>query len=667
MRKIALSFLTACSVMIGDPESGPGDGGGGGSGGGNTDEPNPDPIFAEQHPRVYMDRNAERLRAALTASQASAVRFSDMVDRWMNGSDIWGFQIHYAALLGYLTNDASYCERAVSEIDTYVAAEEALITSGQRPTLALDSYLEVGPHVADITLTYDWCAGFVSAAQRDRWLALADQAVWNVWNYQEATWGGVAYPWSGWSINNPSNNYYYSFLRATMLLGLVAHGEHPRAQEWLTFFRDEKIGAELVPTFEADLIGGGSREGTGYGTAMAKLFELYDLWEGSTGESLARLTDHTRASMLYMMHAIVPTRDRVAPIGDHARDSTAALFDYHRNYLQVLAYTFRNDPIAARAKWLLENSSVPQMAQQFNFVYDFLYEQPNMTEMPVDDLGLGYYAEGAGTVFVRSSWDTDATWLNVIAGPYTESHAHQDQGSLMVYKGEWLAYDPNIDSSSGLVQGTDAHNLVRIAGATMSSPSAGKVTRLVEGDGYFVVGADVTGAYGDGGAVSKSEREVVYLMPDVIVVYDRMDTTAAQTWQLASPMAPTISGARASISGAHHQLTIDRILPAATGNVVALPSTNGDFHGGYRLEWAAGSGAQTHLNVLSIDGAAAQITPMHAGDLEGVAIVLADGRTASVQFSRSGGATIVNLAGTQATVSETVAELSEQVRQPAPQ
>jgi len=63
--------------------------------------------------------------------------------------------------------------------------------------------------------------------------------------------------------------------------------------------------------------------------------------------------------MLAMLHQLVPTRDRVAPTGDLSRDSTAALFDYHRNYLQELIQAFPTDSLAQRAKSQLMASSVP--------------------------------------------------------------------------------------------------------------------------------------------------------------------------------------------------------------------------------------------------------------------------------------------------------------------
>ena len=151
-----------------------------------------------------------------------------------------------------------------------------LINSNQRATVAYDSYLEVGPTIGNVAMVYDWCRSAMTDAQRARWRAYANQAVWNVWNHQSARWGATSSAWTGWSVDNPSNNYYYSFLQATMLLGLATHGENAQAQDWIHKFRTEKIQGQLVPTFTRDLQGGGSREGTGYGTALMNLWQLYD-------------------------------------------------------------------------------------------------------------------------------------------------------------------------------------------------------------------------------------------------------------------------------------------------------------------------------------------------------------------------------------------------------
>jgi hypothetical protein len=50
-----------------------------------------------------------------------------------------------------------------------------------------------------------------------------------------------------------------------------------------------------------------------------------------------------------------------------------------------------------------------------------------------------YHAAGAGVLFARSNWNTDAAWFSFVAGKYDQSHAHQDQGAFTFFKRDWLA------------------------------------------------------------------------------------------------------------------------------------------------------------------------------------------------------------------------------------
>jgi hypothetical protein len=626
----------------------------------DPDEEPADPVFEDAHPRIYLVRNRDRLVSGMGSEAAN--RFRSIVDAQLAGADFWDYRQWFTALVGQLTGDATYCASAVAEIDAFVAAEEASIDAGQRPTVAFDSYLEVGPRIGDVALVYDWCFETTTPDQRSRWLAYAAQTVWNVWHHDDAAWGGVAHPWSGWSVDNPSNNYYYSFLTATMLFGLAAHHEHPDAEGWLWFFRDTKIGDQLVPTFESDLVGGGSREGTGYGVAMRNLWQIYTLWHGSTGEDLSLLTDHARASLLQMLHAIVPTRDRVAPIGDHARDSTAALFDYHRDYIQGLSRIYAGDPIAARARGLLAVSSVPEMDQAFMAVHDFLDASTEPVQ-PMADLGRAFHAPGNGVLYARSSWDTDATWVNLIAGPYTESHAHRDQGSFMIYKGEWLAHDANVHSNSGIRQEETLHNLVRLtSGGTTIQQRSGTVstlTALAAGDGWLHAAADLTPAYDDHSSVIRVERELVFVEPDCVVVFDRVSTTSGtqQIWQLNSPVAPSTSGTRTTITGVHHTLWVERVVPSSATTSVHSWASEGEFSGGYRHETSVAGGTNQFLHVLWLDNAVGTVTRSDAGGRIGVTIT--GSRTVTVRFSPDGIDGSLDLDGTLITLGPTVSVLPE--------
>ncbi len=622
---------------------------------GTPEDPVPpasEPVFPTAHPRIYLTPNRTRLNAALAAATPAATRFKSKVDSWIQGEDIWGFQAWNGALLGQLSGEAKYCTKAVSVVESQVVAAEAQIAASQAPEVAHDSYLQVGEMLGDLALVYDWCFDQTSSGQRTRWINYANQAISNVWNPTTAKWGSKVIPWSGWSVNNPSNNYYYSFLRATMLVGLATRGENPQADAWLTQFRVTKILGQLIPTFNKDLVGGASREGTGYGVAMRRLYELYSFWKETTGENLAVKTPHSRASMLAFIHQIVPTLDKVAPTGDHARDASAALFDYHRDYLQELMALFPTDRLASRAKALLAASSVKMMSSAFMVAYDFLNDNADIKPTPLDGLDTTYHAIGIGELYARSGWDTGATWVNLIAGPYTESHAHQDQGSIMIYKGAWLAYDSNINSRSGLSQATTSHSLVRIdSGGAPVRQIANTISTMValhKGAGYVYASADLTPSYNHDAAVQKVNRELLFLEPNVVIVFDRVNTASGttQTWQLASPVSPAISGNQATFTNAGHSLAVTRIAPSAGAMSIYNFASDAGFTGGFRLDERVAGGENQYLHVMSVDGAVSSAQSTGTAAQPGVIVNLANGKQATVAFNRDTAGATLTMNGT---------------------
>src|SRR5215510_428778 len=55
------------------------------SGGADVDDEGADvlPTYPTQHPRIYIEKNRDRLKAALAAGTPAATRFRDTVDRWV--------------------------------------------------------------------------------------------------------------------------------------------------------------------------------------------------------------------------------------------------------------------------------------------------------------------------------------------------------------------------------------------------------------------------------------------------------------------------------------------------------------------------------------------------------------------------------------------------------
>lgn len=635
---IAISTLFACSGGSGDSDAGipPG----------SIPPPVGPSIPPLGSPRILVSNSntLAKYRTLLNTKSATAVRFKNMVDAQLGGADYYGFSPWYAALMGQITGTASYCTYAVEQTEAFVASEEVLIKANQRAVVAGDSYLEVGPFIGNLALVYDWCRDSMTTDQRTRWATYANQAVWNVWHPQEAQWGNTVYKWPGWSIDNPVNNYYYSFLEATMLLGLATVGENTQAQTWLNQFRTVKIDTQLVPTFNRDLVGGGSREGTGYGTAMKNLWRLYDWWEQSTGEKIANRTPHTLASMAHLMHSIVPTLDKLTPTGDHARDSTAAMFDYHRDYLQVLMRLYPNERLSGTAKSLLAQSSVPAMQNLFMLYSDFLYDQSDIAVKPLTDLSTVYFGSGTGQFSMRSDWTKNAAYANFICGPYTESHAHRDQGSFTFYKGNWLAYDANINSRSGIAQDEALHNLVRIeqngSVITQNGVAPCQMRALADTPLYSYGLADITPVYGGKSQVVQMQREFVFIKPSTLIVFDRAQSAGANTsrvWTLNLPVRPTVSGDTMHVANDSSTLDITRLAPTGLSTqVVNWSTTVPDMLAGFRVDVADSAGNSSQfLHVLSADGAASQVVRSDVTGHIGAAITLADRRRVVMHFNTS--------------------------------
>jgi hypothetical protein len=617
--------------------------------------------ISQTHPRVYL--NAEiitGLKKQISASSPAAQRFQEMVDSAViGGRNVYGFRGAHAALLYQLIGTDTYAEKAIEIVEQQVAEAESKINAGQRPSVSGDQYLHAGRAIGDLACVYDWCHDRLTPDQKRRWLAYASQTVWNLWHHKEAQWGGKPHPWAGWSVNNPGNNYYYSFLTATLWLGLAAWDEDPRANEFLTFFREEKIGKELVPYFQQRLQGGGSREGTGYGVAHRSVFEILGVWKASTGEDLVRQLQHPADSVLYMIHSTVPTMDYINPVGDHARDRTGKLFDYHRSYM-LRAQTLVNDPrIRETAQSWLNDCSVPRMAHGFMFADDFLCYRPELSQRPLSDLNTAYHAEGVGHILLRSSWNRDAVWAALQCGVFDESHAHQDQGAFVIYKDGWLAPDQNVYTHSGIHQATDHHNLVRFAKAgktcKMFRPTQCKLVAFESNDDFSYLAMDLSPAFvwnyqwkREKEPLIEWTRQFLFVQPGCFIVFDRTrtDPEVETSWILNLPQKPAVDGNRATVSNDKASLTVQSLLPeTCKTQIVDWTSLNSEadqarrfYTGGWRVDRVPSirKPEQVFLHLLHVDDAVRGVEQKSAAGTHGVEISLSDGSVVSVQFNQNG-------------------------------
>ena len=534
-------------------------------------------------------------------NSAAYTRFKSWVDNAVAGSPGYAFAASEAAMMYQLSPETKYCTLAVNMTERQVADAEAAIAAGRNPEVAGDSYLEVGPMIADLSMTLHACSAFISGAQRTRWSAYAEQAVWNVWNYNSARWGTRSAPWTGWSVDNPGNNYHYSFLEATMYWALATGNT-----TWMGELRNRRLPA--LQAYFARLPGGGSSEGTGYGTAQMRLFSLYHLWRDATGVDLANSNTHATDSIYYWINATVPTMDRFAPIGDQSRNSIPELYDYHRRLVLEARQTANGESAQNAATWWLSNIKMKnssgvllpgtQMNSGFNFRYDLL---PSGT-VATPPANLIYHATGTGHLFARTGWDSAAMWVAIVAGPYNESHAHQDQGSFTLFSGDWLAVNANIWSHSGINQGTDVHNLVRfvrngtVARQCESTTRSSTMTVTPGTGGAFTAAANLTPAFCDSTAVTSWQRNFTFGSRR-LTVRDTFAMTAGTTatFQVNTPVLPTLVNSREATAG---RLRV-RVLEPANATINPNFSTGKYVEDGARYRIDVTGGTTGYLIELS--------------------------------------------------------------------
>lgn len=514
-------------------------------------------------------------------------RFMGYVDDAVAGDPEYAFCATDAVTAYLLDGDVAYANLAVAMVEDQVATAEAAIALGNRPRIAGDSYLEVGPMLTDLALTYHHCNSLLTTEQKARWAGYARQTCYNVWHPATAAWGGEPATWTGWSIDDPGNNYHYSFISATMYWALASNDT-----ALLNFLTNNKLPA--LEAYMDALVGGGSLEGTGYGLAHRSMFMFYQCWKDNGRGDLANENGHLDGTIRFWIHGTMPTRDLYQPIGDLSRIAWPSLFDYHRE-LVLKARRLTLDPaVDSAASWWLNNISVTQMTQPFQYRHDLIPPGSNTTTPPTE---LTYYAEGTGNLFCRTGWGTSDAYAHIIAGPYNQSHAHQNQGAFTFFKGGFLAVTNNIYSSSGITQSVVSQNVLRFnTGATLIPQTNG--TSVME----VISRNDATGETHAtmnikpciaSPAVTAWDREFHFVDGELTI----HDTYACQagttaTFMLNTPEEPSVVGNVITAGNLRVTVTTPASPTIAIVDMTTqtAPDDNSTFTDGWRIDISGGTG-----------------------------------------------------------------------------
>lgn len=375
---------------------------------------------------------------------------SDAWSRWVAqvGDDGGRAQDH--ALISQATGEREHCETAIRKAQWIVDSD----------TVAGNQYLAAGRMFSGVFQTLAWCD--VPNEQASAW------AAWGRGHLGE-TDGSVGHRgakiwWRNrWSRNNPANNYYHSFIVATTVYAMATNDE-----EWLAWLRDDRL--PRMYNYYSRSPEGGSREGTGYGESHREVFRIAKMWRDYDGTEILP-QEFIDNSIRYWTHAIAPGHRRLAPIGDQTR-AKGKIDGYHCDILDNALQIAQDPDAIALGRWQL--AKLPCFGSSV-FRRLILRDYPE-TPQPAD-IPLVYFAEGAGVLFARDSWDENATFTFFTAGKRDEAHQHDDQGAFAVWAdGRWQTIGDSIWTRNGIAQSVDFQNVVRFPSARNIRGRSGSLT-----------------------------------------------------------------------------------------------------------------------------------------------------------------------------------------------
>jgi len=484
-------------------------------------------------------------------------------------------------------------------------------------------------------LTVDWIYPSLTAQDKAtirtvflRWIAQDIHESYNRPTPPGVTFDPQVYANLRWALNN----YAAAHMRNIGLMSMALDdADDPGGQ--LRGFLSNAIGAWLYKTdrlLRTDAAGGLSPEGFEYGpqslgyTAQLLLAlrtagqDDPARWQGFTGVQLSAnpFWAGVVPCFLNSLSPVPQTRDYRGPLYDVAwyGDGEHEIAPDAIETLGPLAVYDRltSNPSRAQAIRWIETHMAPGGAaaladrvgrtdQFFHAILYFLAFDPTAGPLvdPRPTTPSTVFAPGTGRLLARTAWSDDATWFDFSLGWQEIDHQDGDGLSFELYrKGEFLTkrrigygygYESS-DNANSLGIENDAPDHLD-AGRTMLWQRGSQWLDGTAGDPTFVaLSTDARFVHASGDAtnlynsqhenisdVKHASRSIVWLKPDIVVVYDRATTGKANRFKrfwLSTPMQATVSGRRATVTTAKGQaLVVSSLLPAGA-TVEAQPWPN---------------------------------------------------------------------------------------------
>ncbi len=337
-------------------------------------------------------------------------------------------------------------------------------------------------------------------------------------------------------------------------VAVALHGEAAEADLWLRYVYE--LWVARFPTLGGD--DGGWANGLNYfGTNFRTLLEMPELFGRWTGFDFF---DHPwyRNTPYYLLYCWPPD-SACDGFGDGSERDTPPPAS-RGQFVLALAARF-HDPYAVwYAKQVLKQDFADE-AEKY----------PNLPPpKPPADLPLARLFDDIGVVSMHTSLTSAANDVFVAfrSSPYGSfNHMHCDQNSFHVLcggqrvfagSGYYIAYAD--DHYTGWYVHTRGQNSVLIdgRGQVRSCKGYGWVARYLHGSTVTYCLGDASAAYPDDAGLKRFRRQLVFLRPNVLVVYDDLqaDHVARWSWLLHSPWPVVVKADTPTVRGPSFQASV---------------------------------------------------------------------------------------------------------------
>lgn len=520
----------------------------------------PDLSDLPPHPRLWIGGRADAPGAIGPASLAERTGTNPQAFARLNSSS----HIMARALAAMIARDQAKLESVIKDIAAANANDAGL---------------------ADYVLAYDWIASVLTPAQKKALAThLGDQAIEALKRFDP-----------GYILGN----YDIGAHMAAGLAALAIAEDDPRAKDIMAdadeFFTEwqKHTGDGAAPD---DLqgraaYGGGWPESHDYDRHGSRYALMYFLgFRSATGIDVISKSAHWKAKPLYHIYTILPNGRNLLPFDD---DDNPYLHRFDREVMVILAREFK-DP---HAHWYVNHVNTEQVS--LSAAVDFIYDDPKAPEHDFSDLPKAHYIPGIGTVYARSGWGSNDTYVAFRASDWYIYHENNAHNVFAIYRNAPLAIKDGVYSGEmhqhyyGYTIRTISYNGITVLdpGETFKGPDdyeppAGndggqmiqqwrgiprtladwrKGARRTSGgpmyditdwlgfetnDTYTYMAAECGRAYIPG-KVPYFSRQVLFIYPNWVVVFDRVTSgnpDFVKTFHLHAPDEMTVDGNEAVVT-----------------------------------------------------------------------------------------------------------------------